>query len=61
MRDFKELIGIDLNDAVKLIEKDKINYELVETKSIFGYVGYQYRVVRIQENNGVFKLTISKF
>lgn len=62
MNSFDELIGIDLNNALALIEKNKIDkYEIFETKSVFSYIGYQYRIVRVQEINGILKLTVSKF
>ncbi|MDI6604879.1 MAG: hypothetical protein QME35_07040 [Thermoanaerobacteraceae bacterium] len=57
-----DIIGMDLYDAIKLLEKNNLKYKIIETRSVYNYTGYQYRVVNVKNiNNNEITVIIAKF
>lgn len=57
-----DIIGMDLYDAIKLLEKNNLKYKIIETRSVYNYTGYQYRVVNVKNiNNNEIIVIIAKF
>jgi hypothetical protein len=53
---------MDLYDAIKLLEKNNLKYKIIETRSVYNYTGYQYRVVNVKNiNNNEIIVIIAKF
>ncbi|QSZ28244.1 hypothetical protein ACETAC_05205 [Aceticella autotrophica] len=57
-----DIIGMDLYDAIKLLEKNNLKYKIIETRSVYNYTGYQYKVVNVKNiNNNEITVIIAKF
>lgn len=56
-----DIIGYDIETAKHILDKSNIRYEIVITRPVKPYNGYQKRVIRTEFEDSTLKIIVAEF